>query len=182
MIFQVIRSQGAETHEAHFESSSNRWAGGEWVNCFLVCECVRRPAETTPRSYAISLLHFLSWWASRNHTDAISEDTLNSTALLDYIRFQAGHDLQPATATQSPRRRRGARCATSFPRRLAPGFQHFSIGGVRRWAYGRSRPALSRLPMMEPKRIVSPCPSMTQVASGLVSVLRVTKSVISEIR
>jgi site-specific recombinase XerD len=41
--------------------------GGEvgWVNRFLDREWVRRLAETTLRSYAMDLLHFLRWLALR---------------------------------------------------------------------------------------------------------------------
>jgi hypothetical protein len=69
------------------------------VNRFLDREFVRRLAETTLRSYAMDLLHFLRWWVSVNHTDAINEGALSATVLLDYLRFQAGYHPQPAAAT-----------------------------------------------------------------------------------
>src|ERR1700688_3407355 len=70
----------------------------EWVNRFLDREWVRRLAETTLRSYAMDLLHFLRWWASLNHTDAISEAALGASVLRDYLGFQAGQQPQPAAA------------------------------------------------------------------------------------
>ena len=33
-----------------------------WVNRFLDRECVRCLAQTTLRSYAMDLLHFVRWW------------------------------------------------------------------------------------------------------------------------
>jgi len=138
----------------------------EWVNRFLDRECVRRLAETTLRSYAMDLLHFLRWWASVNHTDAISEGALDATVLLDYLRFQAGHHPPPAAATINRRvgvveralRNEFPDTAGSF----TPGFHHFY------WrrsplGYGRPRPALSRLRVKEPKRIVIPL-SVDEVA------------------
>lgn len=77
----------------------------EWVNHFLDRECVRCLANTTLRSYAMDLLHFIRWRTSVNHTDAITENALAS-ALPDYIRFPG----EPTTTTcsrnhQSPRDR-----------------------------------------------------------------------------
>jgi len=37
-----------------------------WINRFLDRECVRRLAETTLRSYALDLLHFLNDWLVRH--------------------------------------------------------------------------------------------------------------------
>jgi site-specific recombinase XerD len=71
----------------------------EWVNRFLDREFVRRLSETTLRSYAMDLLHFLRWWVSVNHTDAINESALSATVLLEYLRFQAGYHPQPAAST-----------------------------------------------------------------------------------
>ena len=50
----------------------------EWINQFLDRECVRCLAYTTLRAYAMDLLHFVRWWASVNHSDAISENALPS--------------------------------------------------------------------------------------------------------
>jgi hypothetical protein len=100
MIFQVIHSSDSGNARSPFrviEQPMGREV--EWVNRFLDREFVRRLAETTLRSYAMDLLHFLRWWASVNHTDAISEGALSATVLLDYLRFQAGHYPQPAAAT-----------------------------------------------------------------------------------
>jgi site-specific recombinase XerD len=54
----------------------------DWVNRFLDQEWVRRLAENTVRSNALDLLHFLRWWASVNHTDAINEGALSLTVAI----------------------------------------------------------------------------------------------------
>jgi len=154
-------------HEAHsVSSSSGSPAKWEWVNRFLDRECVRRPAETTLRNYAMDLLHFLRWWESVNHTDAISEAALSVAVLLDYLRFQAGHHPLPAAATINRRMGVVKRALhNEFPDTASPfvpGFQRFY------WrrpplGYGRPLPALSQLRVKEPKRIVLPL-SVDEVA------------------
>ena len=156
MTFQVIHSQNVSNARSPFrviELPMGREVA--WVNRFLDRECVRLLAETTLRSYAMDLLHFLRWWASVNHTDAISEGTLSATVLLDYLRFQAGHHPQPAAATINRRVGVVERALhNEFPDTaspFAPGFHHFY------WrrsplGYGRPCPALSRLRVKEPKR------------------------------
>jgi integrase len=167
MIFQVTRAQDVGNARSPFrviEQPTGREV--EWVNRFLDRECLRRLAETSLRSYAMDLLHFLRWWASVNQTDAISESTLSATVLLDYLRFQAGHHPQPAAATINrrvgvvERALRNEFPDTASP--FAPGFHHFY------WrrpplGYGRPRPALSRLRVKEPKRILMPL-SVDEVA------------------
>ena len=48
--------------------------------------------------YAMDLLHFIRWWSSVNHTDAVSANALASI-LPDYVRFQAGQQPRPAPAS-----------------------------------------------------------------------------------
>jgi site-specific recombinase XerD len=165
--FQVIHSPDADNARSPFrviEQPTGREV--EWVNRFLDREYVRRLAENTLRGYAMDLLHFLRWWASVNHTDAISEGALSATVLPDYLRFQAGLRPRPAPATVN--RRVGVverALRNEFPdtaSAFAPGFQHFY------WrrsplGYGHPRPALSRLRVKEPKRIVMPL-SVDEVA------------------
>ena len=71
----------------------------EWVNRFLDQQRVRGVAETTLRSYAYDLLHFLRWWADRHSTDDVTEKTLTESTLLDYIRFQTNQQPRPAAAS-----------------------------------------------------------------------------------
>jgi site-specific recombinase XerD len=136
-----------------------------WVNRFLDRECARCLAQTTLRSYAMDLLHFVRWWAGLHHTDTIAERALGSV-LPDYVRFQAGQRPKPAPATINRRvivvdraLRNEFPDATHTPQ---PGFSN------RYWlrsslGYGRARPALSRLRVKEPKRIPVPL-SVDQVA------------------
>jgi len=153
MTFQVIHSQNVNHARSPFrviEQPMGREV--EWVNRFLDREFVRRLAETTLRGYAMDLLHFLRWWASVNHTDAISEGALSATVLLDYLRFQADHYPQPAAATINrrvgvvERALRNEFPDTASP--FAPGFHYFY------WrrpplGYGRPRPSLTRLRVQE---------------------------------
>ena len=167
MIFQVIHSQTAGNARSPFriiEPPMGREV--EWVNRFLDREWVRRLAETTLRSYAMDLLHFLRWWSSVNQTDAISEAALSAPVLLNYLRFQAGQRPQPAAATINRRVGVVERALhNAFPDTASPflpGFHHFYW---RRSALGIGRPhlALSRLRVKEPKRIVMPL-SIDEVA------------------
>jgi hypothetical protein len=130
MTFQVIYSRSDSNARSPFhiiEQPVGREV--EWVNRFLDREWVRRLAEATLRSYAMDLLHFLRWWDSVNHTDAISESALSATVLLDYLRFQAGYHPQPAAATINrrvgvvERALRNESPDTLSP--FAPGFNHF---------------------------------------------------------
>ena len=137
MTFRVIGSDTGNTGSPFRVIEQPTGREVEWINRFLDREWVRRLAETTLRSYAMDLLHFLRWWASVNHTDTISEGALSATVLLDYVRFQAAitpsQRPPPSTAALASW---SARCATSFPIRPAPSRLGFtiSIGGVRRWA------------------------------------------------
>lgn len=165
MTFQVIHQPrgGARSPFHIVESTTGREV--DWVNRFLDRECVRCLAETTLRSYAMDLLHFLRWWAGIYQTDTVAEHALTS-ALPDYIRFQAGQQPRPAPATIN-RRVIVAGCAlrNEFPDAAGtadPGFSHFywlrsSLG------CGRFRPARSRFRVKEPKRIPIPL-SVDQVA------------------
>jgi len=167
MTFQVIHAPDTGSAQCPFriiEQPKGREV--EWVNRFLDREWVRRLAETTLRSYAMDLLHFLRWWASLNHTDAISEGILSAAVLVDYLRFQAGQRPRPAAATIN--RRVGVverALRNEFPDTASPfvpGFHHLY------WrrsplCFGRPHLALSRLRVKEPKRLVMPL-SVDEVA------------------
>jgi hypothetical protein len=62
-----------------------------WVNRYLDRELVRRLADTTLRSCAFALLHFLRWWESLHHTGDVREADLTKSTLLDYLKFQCSH-------------------------------------------------------------------------------------------
>ena len=46
----------------------------DWINKYLDYETLRRLADATLRTYAHELLHFLRWWESVHHTDAVTKD------------------------------------------------------------------------------------------------------------
>ncbi|MGH9628732.1 MAG: hypothetical protein ACRD7E_10410 [Bryobacteraceae bacterium] len=71
----------------------------DWINPNLDYETLRRLADTTLRTYAHELLHFLRWWESVHHTDAVSKEDLTETTLLDYVRFQSGQERELTAAT-----------------------------------------------------------------------------------
>jgi hypothetical protein len=154
MTFQVIHAHNGDNARCPFrviEQPMGREV--EWVNRFLDRECVRRLAEATLRSYAMDLLHFLRWWASVNHTDAIHEGALSATSLLDYLRFQAGQHPQPTASTINHRVGVVERALRNeFPNAgvvFAPGFHNYY------WrrsplGFGRPRPALSQLQYTSP--------------------------------
>ena len=102
MNFRVLEQRGLENARSPFRVVEDSGQEVEWVNRFLDRECVRCLAQTTLRSYAMDLLHFLRWWTSVNHTDAIGAGALSTTVLLDYLRLQVGHHPQPAAATINP--------------------------------------------------------------------------------
>jgi integrase/recombinase XerD len=138
----------------------------DWINRFLDRECLRRVAATTLRSYAHDLLHFLRWWESVHHSEAISPDALTESTLLDYLRFQSSQQPQLSGATINHRVAvvdRALRVAfPGAPGQMAPGFQqtywrHAPMG------LGRPLPALSRLRVKTPQRTIVPL-SVDEVA------------------
>jgi site-specific recombinase XerD len=131
----------------------------DWINRFLDQCCVRGLAWYTLRGYAFALLQFVRWWVDRHSTDEVTEQALTSSSLLDYMRDQVNQQPRPAANTINTRvwvAERALRC--QFPDVLppvAPCFQQFywrqsALG------YGRSRPALTRLRVKVPKRVVTP--------------------------
>ena len=120
--------------------------------------CVRGLAWHTLRGYAFDLTDFIRWWAERHSTDEVTEQALTTSSLLDDMRYQAEQQPRPAPNTINKRvwvAERALRC--QFPNVMppaAPGFQQFcwrqsALG------YGRSRPALTRLRVKVPKRVVT---------------------------
>lgn len=137
-----------------------------WINRFLDRECIRRLADTTLRSYALDLLHFVRWWAHIHNTDVIAEAALTESTLLDYIRFQSGQQPRPAAASINRRivvAERALRAEfPDAPCQFAPGFHqiHWRRAPM---GIGRPRLALSRLRVRAPKRSIVPL-SVDEVA------------------
>ena len=86
MTFQVIHSPDAGSARSPFRVLNQPMGREvEWINRFLDRESVRRLAETTLRSYAMDLLHFLRWWDTMNQTDVISEGAFSATVLVPLV-------------------------------------------------------------------------------------------------
>jgi integrase/recombinase XerD len=166
MTFRVLRQQGLGNAQSPFRVVEDTGREVAWVNLFLDQERVRSVADTTLRSYAYDLLHFLRWWAGANQTDTITERALTESTLLDYIRCQTNQ--QPRAAAASINRRVGVAeraLRREFPQAqplLTPGFQHLYWRPALLGA-GKPRLTLSRLHVKTPKRVVVPL-SVDEVA------------------
>jgi len=112
------------------------------------------------------LLHFLRWWESVHHTDAIGEGALTESTLLDYVRFQSGQQPELSGSTINHRvavADRALRVAfPGTPSQVAPGFQE-TCWRRAPMGLGRPLPALSRLRVRTPKRTIVPL-SVDEVA------------------
>jgi site-specific recombinase XerD len=137
-----------------------------WINQYLDYETLRRLSDNTLRSYAHELLHFLRWWDSVHHTDALPKDTLTQSTLLDYVRCQSGQ--QPPLSGGTINQRvaivdKALRHAfPQAPQQIAPGFQQ-TYWQRAPMGIGRPRLALSRLRVKTPKHTISPL-SVDEVA------------------
>lgn len=101
----------------------------EWINRYLDQERVRGVADSTLRSYAHDLLHFLRWWTAAHKTSTITKQALTESTFLDYIRFQVNRNPPPAAASINRRVGTVERAMRrEFPeaaRLFAPGFQNW---------------------------------------------------------
>jgi site-specific recombinase XerD len=166
MTFRVLQQRGLGNAQSPFRVIDETGREVAWVNRFLDQERVRSVTETTLRSYAHDLLHFLRWWVDVNQTDAITEKAVTESTFLDYVRFQTNQQPRPAAASINHRVGVAERALQrEFPQAqlpFVPGFQH------RYWrpallSAGRPRPAMSRLHVKTPKRVVVPL-SVDEVA------------------
>jgi integrase/recombinase XerD len=164
--FHVVQPHGLSNAQSPFRVADDIGREVLWVNRFLDQERVRSVSDATLRSYAHDLLHFLRWWVDVNQTDAVTEKALTESTLLDYIRFQTNQQPRPAAASINHRVAIAERALRrEFPQvqpLFAPGFQY----GYRQPSLlgcGRPRPALSRIRVRTPKRVVVPL-SVDEVA------------------
>jgi hypothetical protein len=83
MKFRLIQqtSNPAQSPVRVVEQTTGREVG--WINHYLDREYVRRLADTSLRTYALNLLHFVHWWESVHHTGGIVEADLTASTLLD---------------------------------------------------------------------------------------------------
>jgi len=120
----------------------------DWINQYLDYETLRRLADNTLKSYAHELLHFLRWWESVHHTDAINKEALTESTLLDYVRFQSSQDRELTGGTINQRVAivdHALRIVfPDAPGQIAPGFQQ-TYWQRAPMGIGRPRLALSRL-------------------------------------
>jgi integrase len=138
----------------------------DWINQYLDYETRRRLADNTLKSCAHELLHFLRWWESVHHTDAITKEALTESTLLDYVRFQSSQTARVDRRYHQParghRRSRLAHRIPDAPGQIAPGFQQ-TYWQRAPMGIGRPRLALSRLRERTPKRTRVPL-SIDEVA------------------
>jgi integrase len=167
MKFCVIHQQ--TSHNAHspmrvVEQTTDRGIG--WVNRYLDREYVRRIADTTLRTYAHNLLHFVRWWESVHHTCDIVEGDLTESTLLEYVRFQSSQQPRPSASTINDRVAVAERAIRNefpaAPCQIAHGF-HQTFLRRRPMGLGRPRVTTSRLRVKVPKRNIVPL-SVNEVA------------------
>jgi integrase len=157
--YRVTHQRGLSNAHSPFRVIEKTGREVDWINRFLDQQRVRGVADSTLRSYAHDLLHFIRWWAAAHKTSAITQQDLTESTFLDYIRYQS--DQNPPPAAQSVNRRIGTverAMRREFPEvapLFAPGFQIW-CWRQSRLGYGRLRPALTQLRVKIPKRVVVP--------------------------
>src|SRR5438132_5119742 len=167
MKFCVLYQQTAHNAQSPIhvvEQTTGRPVG--WINRYLDRVYARRLVNTTLRSYAHSLLHFVRWWESVHHTGDIAEGDLTESTLLDYLRFQSSQQPRPSTFTVYARVATADRAfRNEFPAapcQIARGF-HQPFLRRRPMGLGRPRVAMSRLRVKVPKLNIVPL-SVDEVA------------------
>jgi integrase/recombinase XerD len=167
MKFSVIdrkTSKNAQSPVRVIEQSTGREVG--WINRYLDREYVRRLGERTLRIYAYNLLHFVRWWESIHHTDAVRAQDLTESTLLEYLRFQSNKQPRPVGSTINARIAVADRALRNefpdAPCQVAPGF-HDRYLHRKPMGLGRPQPVLSRLRVRTAKRNIVPL-SVDEVA------------------
>jgi integrase len=159
MRFHVAQLHPLSHAQSPFRVVDQNGRDVEWINRYLDQERVRGVADSTLRSYAHDLLHFLRWWLTGQKTSGITQQALTESTFLDYIRFQVGQDPPPAAASINRRVGTVERALRrEFPEAaqlIAPAFQHW-YWRRSRLGYGRPRPALTQLRVKTPKRLMVP--------------------------
>ena len=64
MRFHVVQQQPLTHAQSPFRVVGQNGREVDWINRYLDQERVRGVADSTLRSYAHDLLHFLRWWAT----------------------------------------------------------------------------------------------------------------------
>ena len=160
MKFHIIHQQSSPNAQSPIrviEPTSGREVG--WINHYLDREYVRRLADTTLRTYAYNLLHFVRWWDSIHHTGDIVEQDLGESTLLDYLRFQSSQQPRPSASTINDRVAVADRALRNeFPEAPCQMARGFHQAFLRRGPMGLARPreAVSHLRVKVPKRNIVP--------------------------
>ena len=166
MRYRATQQHGLTPAYSPFRVVAHTGREVQWINRYLDQERVRGVADSTLRSYAHDLLHFLRWWAGAHQTSTITKQTLTESTFLDYIRFQLNQEPPPAAASINPRLGTVQRALRhEFPEAeplFVPGFQNW-YWRRSRLGYGRPRPALTQLRIKTPKRVLVPL-SVEEVA------------------
>jgi site-specific recombinase XerD len=164
--YRATQPQGLSPAHSPFRVVAQTGREVAWINRYLDQQRVRGVADSTLRSYAHDLLHFLRWWAAAQKTSNITQQALTESTFLDYIRFQVNQNPPPAAATVNRRvgtaERAMRREFPDVPPLFAPGFQNW-YWRRSRLGYGRLRPALTQLRVKTPKRVIVPL-SVDEVA------------------
>jgi integrase/recombinase XerD len=167
MKFQVIRQQNSHGAQSPFrvvELTTGREVG--WINRFLDREYVRRVANSSLRTYAFNLLHFVRWWQHEHHAWELERKHLSESTLLDYLRFQSGLEPRPTASTINDRVSDADRAIRNeFPDAPCQVAQGYHQPFLQRKPMGLSRPmvAISRLRVRQPKLNILPL-SVNEVA------------------
>lgn len=166
MKFRVIYQHSHDARSPiHIIEPTTGWEVG-WINRYLDREYVRRLADTTLRTYAHNLLHFVRWWESIHHTGDIVEADLTESTLLDYVRFQSSQQPRPSASLINDRVAVTDRALRNqFPNAPCQVARGFHQAFLRRGPMGLARPrqAISRLRVRVPKRNIVPL-SVNEVA------------------
>src|SRR6267154_1091317 len=167
MKFRLIHQQtpnSAQSPVRVVEQTSGR--GVSWINRYLDREYVRRLANTSLRTYAHNLLHFVRWWESVHDAGDIREGDLTESTLLDYVRFQSSQQPRPSPSTINDRVAVADRAIRNefpdAPCQIARGF-HQAFLQRKPMGLGRPWAAMSRLRVKVPKRNIVPL-SVDEVA------------------
>jgi integrase/recombinase XerD len=169
IVSQAFRVIYQHSHDArspiHIIEQTTGWEVG-WINRYLDREYVRRLADSTLRTYAYNLLHFVRWWESIHHTGDIVEGDLTESTLLDYVRFQSSQQPRPSASLINDRVAVTDRALRNqFPNAPCQVARGFHQAFLRRGPMGLARPrqAINRLRVRVPKRNIVPL-SVNEVA------------------
>lgn len=159
MTFRVLQRHGLENALSPFRVVDSHDREIPWISRFLDRQKLRGVAVASLRSYAHDLLHFFRWWTAVHNSRQITESALTDSALLDYIRFQTNQE--PPAAPASINRRVGIAeraLLLEFPDVQPPRVPDFQYAYWRPFplSAAQPRPALSRLRVRTPKRVIVP--------------------------